>query len=213
MSKDRAKTVLPKQAFLPLGIKNNKRAEAFGIEHLASVNTESEMAYNDTNLANALFRILAKQIDPQRVVLILESPVFPNKKDSIEEGECNWITSEMRRLGFTRWITADTRPPDPEWTTSYNAGMNFLKEFTNTYLEFSYPAFTPTGKTDFFDFPSPIFHCRKNIPKEKIAELKKNVFAVSECLLFEENIQRLFNVIEKKGLFLLSSPGVITFLH
>lgn len=175
---------------LPLHYSHDSVHLNFGVLHVPEVKDSNDIAYNDTVIANIFFRKLSSKVDPNKVVLVVEYPVFKNTEDQIQSGQCPWITSTVRKKGFNKWVAADKREGN-----QYMKNLAFLSRFMNEY----YSSSNVKDKTDTFGFPQVMIKQEKEIPNLVADSVIKRLVTIAEIQSFEENIKRICSNLRKQG--------------
>lgn len=163
----------------------------FGVMHRPEVHSPEDIAYSDTDLANAFFIMLARKVDPHKVVLVVEYPVFNHTIDKIQEKNCIWITHKMRSLGFTKFIAADRRGTE---TSEFMRKLRQWNDFFAKYYSLEYQK----GKRDVYGFGVYTFHA-KNIPLAEAEKMFSSLSVLGENMSFEANLLRISTLVRKMG--------------
>lgn len=191
---------------LPLGKKDDS-VFAFGSIH---GNGENK-AYSDTALANSFFRELAKRVDPNKVVLVVELPSSRAEggDKEIRTDQCPWITPEMRQMGFTKYIPADTRPGNAKTIEKGWKAMEEVEEIMRDFFD--------VYKLDSLDnFELPILLIRENMiiaieapnyPDDFLGP--EELFFVPEFRAFEANLLRVSDSLKKEGYVPVIAAGAL----
>ena len=176
---------------LPLDSKDSVYLN-FGVVHMPGVSKPTDMAYSDTVLANIFFEMLLPKVDPNKVVLVVEYPVYIKTEDQIESGQCIWITSAMKKMGFTKWVAADKRSST---TFEYMRNLNFLAGVMRQY----YMSETIKNTADTFGFPKVSMKQVKEIPTASIDSIKSALLTVVSEHSFEKDLHRICMLLRKQG--------------
>ena len=125
-TKDNVLQLLPEADVRP------RLPRVLGISHIDTLYSTSITCYTDTNLMNYYFSELAKETNPENVVLVVETR-GPIQFDGVIHKEPSvWITHTMRELGFTRWVGVDIRTLSD---SMYFNALQFMKRFARDYFE------------------------------------------------------------------------------
>ncbi len=171
---------------LPLG-KNGKGVTNFGVSHTSGITHPGETAYSDTGIANHYFKLLSKEVNPENVVLVVEYPETPYTKDIVTTDTIlsAWITPEIRKLGFTKWIAADPRSQNDSY--AYHTYRPYLAYIANKYFSIQ----QIKDSIDFWGFPEISFTQKDSIPKNVEDSCLRNILPVAGNVMFEINIKKI----------------------
>jgi len=163
-----------------------------GVMHVPEVKSTEDIAYNDTILVHVFFRALSKKVDPNKVVLVTEDQVFQYTEDKIQFAQSIWITPQMRKMGFNKWVGADKREDGTAW---YFRSYRFITSFLNEY----YQIIADPKKVNFFGFDQVSIKQKKTIPKSVADSIIRHLNAIAETQSFEKNIKRVCTMLKKQG--------------
>ena len=200
-NKEQAETTEKKKEdtfiYIGEGTTDSLEIELIGIHHPPSLKfSKHGRAYSDPSLINNFFQKLKDaNINPEKVVLIVEEDVPENNQVLIREGNSIFVTPEMSSMGFKKWVPADTRAKDSPDTKKYFEAGNKLSQLINKYLKIS-----TTGKLDLNGLPILSFEFNKNIPKEDLETLKDclRINAIPD-IAFEKNLMNIYTSLKKQG--------------
>ena len=165
----------------------------FGVAHKMEVDIVNDNTYySDTSIANYFFRTLSQKIDPKRVVLVVENNVTKGNKDKIQTARNLWITPEMRKMGFNKWMASDNRKNKTAW---YQHSLVSLTNFLSEYYENKYSK----EEIDIFGFPQVVIKQKKKIPEMISDSVVSWLPIVIEVKSFETNIKRICSLLINKG--------------
>jgi len=186
--------------FIYIGKQNgtgSSEIDFLGISHPSSTDFSKPGAiYLDPALINTFFQQLKiSNIDPDRVILVVED-VITNQNNTTQEGHSVFITPEMRKLGFKKWIAADTRPnySNLEVERIHEAGRR-LSVLMEKYLKSS-----TNGERDEYGLPIYHFELDPTTPKNAINEIKDCLqSAVIPSMAFEKNLKNTHDSLTREG--------------
>lgn len=170
---------------------SNEKVLNFGARHIPIVDLGG-IAYADTTVVNNYFQLLAKNVNPDRVILVVEEEFNEKDKDQIKKTHSVWITQTMEKLGFKSWIPADIRRSS---TAVYNHNLSSIAQFANEYYT-SKVSYDSIGS---FGFPLVKLSIKKPIPDVVADSMILCLSSVVELRDFEENIKRVCDLVKKNG--------------
>ncbi len=188
-------------AYLPAGTKNV--VANIGVIHKDTI-YDGDMAYTDIDIINEHFRMLSKIIDPEKVVLVVEYPETICNMGMIttDSASAIWITPEMRKMGFTKWMPADTRPRD---ANSYFRSMEYLNMVENKYFYIT----EKRDSIDYFGFPQIYLKQVEDIPKETEDSALKAIAIAAQDIFFEVNIKFICVKLRQEGYTPIVISGLV----